>query len=350
VATQRFRTSRTQQRRARQRNEESHRNRVFFVGLAILFIILMIPTYGYYSIFVAPPREWIVKVNDTTYNLGYLVKLLRIQQAGNLALGQSMNLSSSPFSIVNGLAENELIQQAAPRYNILFNEEDVKKEIQERILGDVTEDETPLDQLEREFQERYSRYLNLIQLSEPEHKEVVIFDMHREAMRELLGEKVANVLPQVYLLAIDLPTADNLEEIAEEFRTEYSRGATFSSLVEKFGTDQEAVRVGGEVGWIPEGILPEVDALLFEDLAIDQLSDPIPKYNPSTGETIFTLYLVTDKSEGREVEKGHREILKLRALEDWLIKERQTNDVDTRFTSTQYEWVAKQLELSDSSS
>lgn len=332
--------------RLRRQQEDKRRRGVLVVGLAALIFILLIPIFGYYASFIAPPRQVIAQVNDHSFNLGYLLKLLRMQQAGTLAQGQSLNLGSLPFQLVNILAENELIKQVAPRYNINVSQEALDTEIRSRIMGDPTDSETSSEQLEREFQELYGRYLNLIQLSQDEHREVVNGDMYRNAMREHMGQSVPMVQPQVHVYKTTLPSAENLDEIADEFRTEFTRGALFASLVERFSTNNEEIRTGGELGWIPKDILPQIDTLLFEELNVGELSVPIPEYNSETGEQSFVLYLVTEKSDARELSENHWEMLKVRALQQWLTDEREVNIIKTHFTSEHYDWIVKQLSLS----
>lgn len=335
--------------RIRRQEDERRRRGVLIVGVAALLLIFLIPVYGYYASFIGPPRQVIAQVNDHSFNLGYLLKLLRMQQAGTMAQGQSLNLGSLPFQMVNILAENELIKQTAPRYNITIGQSELDTEIRLRIMGDASDSETSEEQLEREFQELYGRYLNLIQLSEEEHREVVSGDMYREAMREYMGESVPMVQPQARVYKTTLPAAENVDEIADEFRTEFARGAPFASLVERFSTNNEEIRTGGELGWLPKDILPQIDSLLFEELNVGELSVPIPEFDSSSGEQRLVLYLVTEKSDARELTEDHWEMLKVRALQQWLTDERAINIIETQFTSEHYDWIIKQLNLSSAS-
>ena len=80
--------------RIRRQEDERRRRGVLIVGVAALLLIFLIPVYGYYASFIGPPRQVIAQVNDHSFNLGYLLKLLRMQEAGNIAQGQSLNLGS----------------------------------------------------------------------------------------------------------------------------------------------------------------------------------------------------------------------------------------------------------------
>ena len=338
---------RPSQRRARSRLQQENRRQrgMFLVGMIAILLILAIPAYGYYDNIFSPPRQTVVTVNNTTFNLGYLVKIMRMLQGGGATGAQDQNLGSLPFQVVQTLADNELIRQAAPRENIPVTSQELDQEIRKRMLGDVGEEGTPADQLEREFQERYRRYLTQIKISENDHREIVLNDLYRDRLRELLGQSVPSVLPHAHLYTLPL-TAEDADEVADEVRTQFARGESFESLVEKFVAQQDLVRRGGEVGWVPQGAFPELDSLLFEELEIGQLSDPIMDFDPSTSAGVTTIYLVAERAEAREVEDQYREILKSRSLQEWLIQERVANDVRVPFNSDQYAWVIAQLQKS----
>jgi len=322
-------------------------------GILGLILIASIPVYGYYDTFVSPYRSWIVKVNDETFTMGYLVKLLRMQQAGSEATGQSMNLGSKPFDLVNLLAENELISQAAPRYKIEVTAGEIDTEIRRRIIGAAPMEETSPEQVEREFQERYRFYLNRVQLSQTEHRQIVRYELLNDELLDHLGQEIPIEMPQVRLYSI--PVKDQgekpAEEIADEIRTAFARGVSFPELVKQFAPS-DVVRKEGEVGWMPRGISPASDPLLFDELTPCenpkewlgcQISEPVTDYNPTTSEFSLTIYVVREKSNLREVEDRFRTMLKTRSLDGWLAEEKRANDVQINFNSDRYSWVIEQL-------
>ena len=341
---------RSSQRRIRSRwQRERRKTRVVLLGgLVAILLILAIPAYGYYDTFIAPPREWIVKVNDKTYTQGDLVQLLRMYQRSAVQ-GGDFNLGTLPFQLINTLTENELVRQGAPREGITVTTAEIDAEVRQRFLGDTTDTTAPADQLDRDFQEQFREYLNLIKRSEQQYRELVEYDLYREALREHLGQRVDRVQPQVHLYSVEIPPVDAPLELAEEIRTEYIRGTPFEELVKRADLAQpaEAVRKGGEVGWFPRGVFPEIDTLIFDELDVGKLSDPILSFDAQQGLTTYTIYLVQEQADAREIEEDQLEILKTRALQAWITEERQNNNVDTRFSSDRYEWVITQLRRSD---
>ncbi|MQF82968.1 hypothetical protein FIM02_02265 [SAR202 cluster bacterium AD-802-E10_MRT_200m] len=341
------RNSRLNRRRlSSRRQQESVRQRgLLLLGVIVILFIIGIPSFGYYQNIYSPPREVVIKVNETTYNLGYLVKILRMLQGGGSIDAQATNLGSLPFQIVQTLTENELISQGAARENIKVTEKQIDDEVRLRILGEIDNQETPADQLEREFEERYRLYLTQIQITTEEHRQIVRGDLYREQLLELLGDNVPSVLPHVFLYALPLDSAD-ADQIADEVRTQYIRGESFESLVEQFATNEDTIRRGGEVGWVPQGAYVEQDPLFFEELNLNEISEPQMTFNPSSGEGVITFYVVTDRVEARNVEEKYRDILKSRSLQSWLAEEREVNDVRVPFNSDQYAWVINELQKS----
>lgn len=318
----------------------------FSIAAAVVLVILAIPAYGYYATFMAPPREWVMRVNDTTFTRGDMVKVIRLDLLGDTAQGEPANIGNMPFQALQKMLSRELIRQGSPRYNISVSDEQIDAETRLRILPVTEGNEASPEEIESEFRERYRQYLNLIQLSEEEHREIVAHDLRRERLREILGQEVSTVLPQIRLYSLDVESAD----VAQEAQTEFSRGATFEELVERYSVITQAVRQGGEIGWIPRGVRPDLDDLIF-GLETGVLSEPRQEFGGGSGQEgdageRTTLYLVTEKAEAREVDLQNLEILKTRALEAWLGEERENNEVRTQFDSDIYEWVLKQLSMS----
>ena len=50
------------------------------IGMMLLLVMVAILFAGYVLIFVRPPQERVVSVNDVTYTRGDMVKMLRIRQ------------------------------------------------------------------------------------------------------------------------------------------------------------------------------------------------------------------------------------------------------------------------------
>ena len=90
-------------------------------------MVIAIPIYGWVTTFVLPPREVIVRVNDVEYDMGYLVKLMRMVQRQTEAGGQTVNLGTVPFQLVQDLATNELVVQGAQSQGLQVTPEELER-------------------------------------------------------------------------------------------------------------------------------------------------------------------------------------------------------------------------------
>ena len=329
----------TSRRRQLSRRQQERRKQLIAVAAIGVFILVIggVIAYGYITTFVLPSRQLVAQVNEVKYTTGDLIRILRMMQAGAEFSGQSLNLASLPFQVINGLVDNELISQAAPRFGILISLEEVDEEIRSRILPPVSQGQvTDPDQLDREFAERYREYLNTIQFSEAEHRKLIKQDLYRSRLREILGQSVPAVAEQIHIHVIPLDTNENYEILKRKFED----GTPFKELASEFSIDPAFAADGSDLGWVPRGALSSQEEFLF-DLEVGKLSDPIPQ---PQGEAL--VYLVSEKADAREIDDDDRDTLKNGALQDWLLEERPNNEVKTNFDSDTYYWVIEQLEIS----
>ncbi len=312
------------------------------IAVVVVLLVIAIPIYGWVTSFVLPPREVIVRVNDVEYDMGYLVKLMRMVQRQTEAGGQTVNLGTVPFQMVQDLATNELIVQGAQQRGILVTEEELDAEVRSRILGTIDETSSTPAEIETEFQESYRQFLNQVQVTDDEYREIVERDLYRIKLEEFVGDTIPREQEHVHLYAIVLQSRED----AEEARTDFARGSTFSELVEDYPQDAETLRREGEIDWVPRGLLEEpVADLIFDELPVGELSEPIPDFDVNTGQEFFLIYYVPEREESRMVSDENFEILRSQAVSEWVIEERRRQDVVTDFDSNQYAWLAKKLRL-----
>ena len=136
------------------------------VGVAI-FLILAVFAVGYVIAFVLPPRELVVRVNDVKYTRGDLVELVRIKQRGAEFAGESIDSSTNIFESLQTVVENEIIKQSAPSMGITVSDDEIDNRVDAMMRPSEQESFGKSDdQVSRETKERYSTYLNIVQIDE----------------------------------------------------------------------------------------------------------------------------------------------------------------------------------------
>ena len=318
----------------------------------VISILVVISTFiiGYIIVFVMPPRELVVRVNDVEYTRGDLLELVRIDQKTTEFMGGKFDASSVVFESLQQTVENEIINQIAPSHGITIPEEqvdsmidDIMRPSESASLGKSEE------QISRETSERYLAYLNTLQISQEKHRSIVRNEAIRERFRQYIGDSVPYVTEQVYLHRIITPITSEMEIMIIKF-DDLTRDAVdpielreaYKSVVREFSRDNsEIIRLGGEIGWVPRNVLLDYENLFF-DLVPGELSEPIPDPN-NDAQLIF--FMISDREEARELDIETRDELKTKALQDWINIERKSHNIYAVFNSDIYNWIFQQLRL-----
>lgn len=349
---------RTDRRREFIRIQRDLRKRRFAFGLIGVFmlVILGILLAGYVVIFVRPPQQLVVRVNEVRYSRGDMVKLLRVRQKSLETTGQRLDLSTDIFEALQLLVENEIIAQSAPALGITTSDSEIDFSIRAQLDPEGAAAGTSDAQRDRDYKERYGSFLNLSRISEEEHRQIVRRAILRERMRQFIGDSVPSVAEQAHVYRFAVVPNDEIDIILTKYK-DMTQGSTNSALLsvafdritDEFSREsRESVRRGGDLGWVPAGILSEYDDIIFgssysDPLEIGKLSDPVR--NQSDAQQLF-IFMVSERDPARELSLASRDELKTRALTNWLNEQRADYDVYAVMNSDIYNWVIKQLGIS----
>ena len=308
---------------------------------------------GYVIIFVLPPQQLIVRVDDVVYTRGDMVKLLRIRQkALELDNSQGLRTTDDIFQALQIIVENEVIAQVAPSQGISVSREEVDNQIRGSMAPSESESQgKSAAQIEREYHERYRQFLNSAQVSESEHRDLVRKAILREKFRQFVGDQVPVYAEQVRLHRIGMGYQDEVDIMQTKYadllgddRSPGNIRATVRAISREFSRDPQTVQSKGDLGWVPLGILEDYERD-FWGLEVGEMSDASPNVeNPQ----ISFFFIVSEREDVLEISRLNREQLKTRALQDWVNDERQNHDIYATFNSEVYGWFVEQLRVSAS--
>ena len=330
----------SQRRQRTQWQRERNKQRAIILsGIIAIVFILAIPAYGYWSNFINPPKSVVLEIDDKQYTLGYIASYIK----GLQELGVQPDLSTEPFRLIQMLEENELVRQGSEKRGLVVSSEEVDQEVKASMIGRSPKLKTvPEDQLDREFSETYTQYLDAANLSEDEHRVLVRTSLLRDKLREILGDEVPSVGEQVNVSWIVLSAEDpqKIMDIDSQIRD----GVDFELLAEEHSVDRDSAVKGGEIGWVPEGSYPHLDQALFS-LEVGDVSEPL-----SFGEITYFLKL-NGKDSARDIHPDMRDRLKEVSIQRWLIEERSNHRIKMCFgggsaggdCDWQYDWLVKQI-------
>ena len=317
------------------------RNKFLLIGVLIFSVIFtIILSTGYVIRYVVPQEKTIVQVGESKFKRSDMLKMLRVKQKNAEMAGSTIKSSEEIFKSLQNMIENEIIDQVAPSLGISVSQEQLDIYIRDVFMPKYNSDESPDPvQIEREFREIFNNYLNSVGLEESEYKKFTRWSMLREQMRQYVGESVPKVSEQVYLHRIMVMPDDEIDIMKKKFND----GVPFEYIVREFSKDnEEVVRRGGEIGWVPKGIFPEYDYIIF-DLEPNLLS--IEAQSVKNPPLLF-FFMISEKDPARKVAQEELEQLKTKALNDWLNTKRKEFNVQATFNSEVHDWLSKQLQVS----
>lgn len=350
-------TPRTDRRVASVRmSERQRRRRVAFGVISVLILILAAFLFiGYFLVFIKPSQELIVRVNEVEYTRGDMVKILRVRQRTLEQTGTAIDRTSDIFLALQTLVENEIIAQSAPSIGITVSKDEVDYAVETtivKLLGSGARLTGSASQT-RDFKERYKSFLNNLQISEDEHRQMVRRAILREKIRQFVGESVPTIAKQYHVYRLTVMAADELDILASKYndmvRTSNDPAvyaAAFKAITREFSrAEPERLRLGGEIGWIPTGILEDFDDVITT-LRPGKLSEPLMDFDSKNNEMF--IFMVSETEELRQIDPGTNEVLKNNALQSWINEKRREHDVFSIFNSEIYSWILGELSVSTS--
>ncbi len=305
------------------------------VSVVIALILIIIGVSYFTSEDAKYLRIAVIKVDDTSVSMGYFIKRARL--AG-----------SDPTALLVSLANEQIIKLEAAKYVKEVTPEDVNQQL--RKIASGGSDDTSANITESEFREWYRQQLNESRLSDAEYKEITRIAMLSKSLHEYLAEKMPTVAEQVHLHSIQLTTYED----ATKTKARWEAGEDFAVLAKEVSTDSSAKENGGDMGWVPRGILPYgFDDTMF-NIGTDNISEPVPYTPPSDTsgssqpQTIYYLLMVSEKANARELDDNALLVLKSKVLDNWLSEESQSHKIEFRgikggFDSETNAWINYQI-------
>lgn len=186
---------------------------------------------------MAPWRQTILQVGETSFTMRYLIKRLRLQLTS-----ETRNRLEIATRILQDIQNQELIRQEAIKRDISVSDQEVDAEVKRRVLASATG--------EGEFEELYASMLRGLRLGEEEFRELVMYDLYRMKLLRDFVNMIPEAAEHVHVYAIVAPTIKK----AEEVRSRLSKGEDFSKVAKEESIDLTSAKKGGDLGWMPKGV------------------------------------------------------------------------------------------------
>ena len=265
--------------------KQQRRRRRFIqgIGSVIIAAVLVLVGVGVYSQWYLPVykplHQTVIEVNDAKFNMDYFIKALNYYSDGQ---------ADFAFYLIDPVAdiiqEGELIQQEALKLGYSVSNKEIKDELAEKGIAD--------NKATRDIVETQLLFALLIE--------------------EYFGPQV----PQKDILVMFLESQSQVEDV----RQRLAAGDDFGELAAELSLDTTTAEDGGELGWLPDGI---IDIVLNTEVIEDFVSSAVagelspPLYDEAKTKELG-YWLVSIVERRNEPEEAHIQVMLLGSEEEAL--------------------------------
>ena len=312
--------------------------------VALLVIIVGVIGYAffqdYYEEHVQRPHSKAIQVGETTFDLDYFARRLKLMVAEFGLQGQPEQASLAVGLMVNTLGTEELLRGRAPAdLGVSVSPEEIELAISDGLGLTQSDPEA--------FARLYEQELKRSDLSDEEYRAMIEADLLSGKVQEVFSLSVPETIEQVRMRQILVGT----EEIARSVLERLDGGEDFGDLARELSLDEATKEEGGERGWVDgatedEGrerewlARDELDlsyAVKVFDLEVGTASQPIP------GPGGYFIFEVEEKEADREVTDEQRTLISNRYFTLWLTEQGTLLPTEEYISSDfdKFQWAAE---------
>ncbi len=284
---------------SRLERERQSQRLTILLGALTIAAILGVVAFGYYDTHIAIRTEPVARIGHRVLTAQELAQRLTLARQQGLPADQ---LASYAPLILDGMVNDELVREEASRRGLEATPQEIDQALRES-LG-LKEGE------EASLQELYLERLQELKIDDREYRGFLEINLLRQKLNDALGSDIPEAMEQVHplvILAQDEATANALLARLEA-------GQDFSELAATESQDVETKEKGGDLGWLPRGLRPELEEAF--SLEVGKVSQPI--FTPQG----YYLVKVVGR-ETRALDPAASDALKAKAMETWLNEQRQ---------------------------
>jgi hypothetical protein len=308
--------------------QRRRRTNAIITASAILAFIVIFSFGGWYWVYQVPLKAPIIRVNDQTVSVEYLL---------NLCLMNS-SAPTDTMSMIQSIIDDLIVEQVAaqPPYNIHITEAQIDQGLRDEANSyyygtdstatTTTTTTTTQSVTNAEFDEWYRQQLSKSQLSAAQFRDLEKVTLIETQLTAYLQARMPTTTDQVHLYDI---VCDDLTT-AQDVQTRINNGEDFQTIAKELSTDSNTASKGGDMGWIPLGALDSNLSSTAQNLPIGQVSAPVQtttdaqaaqsSSNGSNSEPYYLL-MVAAKATAREIDPQYVSYLQQNLLQNWLSKQ-----------------------------
>jgi foldase protein PrsA len=246
------------------------------------------------------PGSTAVQVEDTRFRLDYFASRVTMFLNQNGGQATDVQQRAGVLAAVSDIViMEEIVRRFAGELDVAATEEEILEEIASR-LG-ITSDDESFDLV---FQQELAR----TGISEPDYRQMMEAAVLESKLRDEFLAQVPDSVESVRYRQIVVSEQERADELVAEIES----GGDFAALAaEDFNLDVANKENGGELGWVPRGVL---------DASTEELVFSLEPGKTITIPTVSGVVVIEmlEKDNERPVEEGQEEVLAGRLLDDWV--------------------------------
>jgi len=216
----------TKRQLSRWQRQMKIRRIIIIAAAAFLAGIISWVGYGIYKDRIGPSREVVIKVNNSSFAMGYYVNMLD-------AYTKDVDPTQIYFvadTVTNSIVQAELLKQEAESLGIEVAPGEIDAKIEENELP-----------------------------NNEAYRDIVNAGLLVDKLREYSDSQLPDTMEQAHVQVMLVES----QEVANEVMTRIETGANFTALVDEFSYSPETE---GDLGWLPKELMPNT---LIRDAAFN---------------------------------------------------------------------------------
>lgn len=342
----------TKRQLSRWQKEKQVQRLILAGGAFAILLVLAIPMFGFAREVAFKGQEEVARVDQSVLRLSEYSQILGLRsylletqsenlqrlagQAGNQLQSTLQALErarvSLPNDVVGDWITEQLIRQEASRKGLAVSQAEITDSVRTEFDPRPAEGEEPKPLSEEEFQSRYRDFLGRARTSDALYRRMKEFTMLAQELESRLQEEVPTAGPQVHLQAILVST----EEDAKNVLARLDQGDDFAQVARETSLDAQSKESGGDLGWLPRGVLEKEAEDTAFSMKAGQVSGPV-----EADQGTYVLKLL-EREESRDIDPAALERLKAGVLDRWLASAQEKARVERYLTSDKITWAEKQ--------
>ena len=369
----------TRRQRSHWQRQKERQRRILIVGIAVIAAVGGILGGGWYTNEYQPLRQTVIRVNDTEFSMRYYIDMLELQyihgvssdvvtfiEQGEL-IRQGVEAENLGITVSDSEIDEEL-KNYDPPLGRKYRDVARASILTEKLLSEHFEREVPLSTEQRQVMAMFLESEDQVaevrtRLENGEDFGQLAGELSLEVFskndngdlgwhpRGILSELLATSVPEDYAFASEVgvlsrPLQDEAthkgvgywviemlerdeekahtraillgsEQEAQGIMARLEGGEDFAGLAEEFSQDIGSRGEGGDMGWLESKDV----AAIFKDFMLNSEPGELSHLIRDDGARTmggYWLVKVVDRDDNRKIEDDERELLKLKALDEWI--------------------------------